>query len=524
MTTSAAPGLPSVRLARALGGLLVIAGLSAILALFVSIAVHPDVRTALDTTLGPDRPSLVLAVLDRFGLLVPGLVFGLGAGSVGLGVRVAQRGAGAIRMARDLALWATLFSVGLAVVRVARGVPWWPVGEPSAVGGAAFGEFASGTAAAVALALLAILARVGLARLARDPTLPTEPLTARETRGAWNLLLPALLILVMVAARPLEATVVTSLTDKRFASSAVPQFVGLQNYRELLTVRIDELECRREDDGSCALNRDGEVRWNTLPVEALREGYRTAYVWNLPFVTAPDTALSLSALDEQWVRSIWVTVVFTVLSVSGELLLGLFIALTVHSSFRGRGAMRAVMLIPWAIPTVVSARLWELMLDDTRAGVLNQALLSLGFIDAPLAWLTDPSLQLPSVILIDVWKTAPFMALLLLAGLQVIPKELYESARVDGASPFREFFAITLPLLRPAIGVALIFRTLDALRVFDLFQVLLGRAQQSMSTYNFDVLINNQQAGYASAIGVLIFLLIFVFAVAYVRVLGVNRE
>jgi trehalose/maltose transport system permease protein len=164
------------------------------------------------------------------------------------------------------------------------------------------------------------------------------------------------------------------------------------------------------------------------------------------------------------------------------------------------------------------------MLDDTRAGVLNQALLSIGVIDAPLAWLTNPSLQLPSVILIDVWKTAPFMALLLLAGLQVIPKELYESARVDGASPFREFFAITLPLLRPAIGVALIFRTLDALRVFDLFQVLLGRAQQSMSTYNFDVLINNQQAGYASAIGVLIFLLIFVFAVAYVRVLGVNRE
>jgi trehalose/maltose transport system permease protein len=156
--------------------------------------------------------------------------------------------------------------------------------------------------------------------------------------------------------------------------------------------------------------------------------------------------------------------------------------------------------------------------------VLNRFLLDVGLLDQPLAWLTTSSLQLPSAIMIDVWKTAPFMGLLLLAGLQTIPKELYESARVDGATRVREFFAITLPLLRPAIGVALIFRTLDALRVFDLFQVLFGRSERSISTYNFEVLIANQEAGYASAVGVLIFLLIFVFAVAYVRVLGVNRS
>lgn len=519
MPTPDAPPPPAVRLARLLGGFLAFAGLGAILLLLLSIAVHPDVRAGFDASLGAERPSWILAILDRFGLLVPALVTGLGTAAIALGVRVAQRRAGAIRLARDLALWASIFAVGLVVARAAQGVPWGAVDGPPGLLAAS-----GGLAAAVALAGLAIASRLLLARLANDPTLETEPLPAREMRAAWNLLLPALLILVMVAARPLEATIVTSFTDKRFASDTVPQFVGLQNYRDLLTVRLDELECRRDDDGACALDRDGDVRWNTLPVEALREGYRTAYVWNLPLLTGADTAWSLSALDERWVRSIWTTIVFTAVSVSGELLLGLFIALTVHSSFRGRGAMRAVMLIPWAIPTVVSARLWELMLDDTRAGVLNQALLSLGAIDAPLAWLTDPALQLPSVILIDVWKTAPFMALLLLAGLQVIPKELYESARVDGASRLREFFAITLPLLRPAIGVALIFRTLDALRVFDLFQVLLGRAQQSMSTYNFDVLINNQQAGYASAVGVLIFLLIFVFAVAYVRVLGVNRE
>lgn len=505
--------------AKILGGLLAVAGLVAIALLFASIVTHPDVRAGFDASLGDARPSWVLAVLDRFGLLVPGLVLGLGAATVRFGVQVARRQAGAIRMTRDLSLWATLFALVVTVSRILQGTPWLYAGGDSLAA-----SLAGGVLAAAGLTVFSFALRFTLARLASDPTLPTEPLPAREMRSAWNLLLPALLILVMVAARPLEATVVTSLTDKRFASDQVPNFVGFANYRDLLTVKVDALECRRDEGGSCEVGRDGQTRWETLPVDTLRDGYRSAYIVNLPLVMPNDRALSITALDAKWIRSIWVTIVFTLFSVSGELILGLFIAMTVHSSFRGRGAMRAVMLIPWAIPTVVSARLWELMLKDTSAGVLNSALLSLNLIDRPLAWLTTASLQLPSVIMIDVWKTAPFMALLLLAGLQTIPKELYESAKVDGATPMREFFAITLPLLRPAIGVALIFRTLDALRVFDLFQVLLGRAQQSMSTYNFDVLINDQQAGYASAIGVLIFLLIFAFALMYVRVLGVNRE
>lgn len=518
--TDPAPRTPApAKDAKILGGLLIVAGLVAIALLFASIIAHPDVRAGFDTSLGDARPSWVLAILDRFGLLVPGLVIGIGAATVRFGVQVARRHAGAIRMTRDLALWAALFALVITVSRVLQGTPWLNAGGDSLASGLAGGVLG----AAIVTVFMTVL-RVALARLATDPTLPTEPLPAREMRSAWNLLLPALLILVMVAARPLEATVVTSLTDKRFASDQVPNFVGLANYRELLTVKVDALECRRNDTGACEVGRDGQTRWGTLPVDTLREGYRSAYIINLPVVMPNDRALSITALDAKWIRSIWVTIVFTLFSVSGELILGLFIAMTVHSSFRGRGAMRAVMLIPWAIPTVVSARLWELMLKDTSAGVLNSALLNLNLIDRPLAWLTTASLQLPSVIMIDVWKTAPFMALLLLAGLQTIPKELYESAKVDGATPMREFFAITLPLLRPAIGVALIFRTLDALRVFDLFQVLLGRAQQSMSTYNFDVLINDQQAGYASAIGVLIFVLIFAFALMYVRVLGVNRE
>ena len=199
-------------------------------------------------------------------------------------------------------------------------------------------------------------------------------------------------------------------------------------------------------------------------------------------------------------------------------------AMVVNSNFRGRGIMRAVMLIPWAIPTVISARLWELMLKDTSAGIVNKVMMDLHLINAPQAWLSEPSLQLPAAIMVDVWKTAPFMALLLLAGLQTIPRDLYEAAAVDGASPVRRFFSITLPLLRPALAIALIFRTLDALRVFDLFNVLFGRQQLSMATYNFETLVSNQKDGYASAVSVIIFIFISIFAFIYVRMLQVETD
>jgi trehalose/maltose transport system permease protein len=503
--------------ARWLGGGLVVIGVAAVAGLLLAVLADPGVQSALNPAPDGPRPSLVLAVLDGFGLIVPALLIGVGAVALVFGVRVARRDAATLRMARDAATWAVLLAAVVATARLLQGAPLLGAGD------ALWIRLSGGVLGTLFAAVVALALRAGLARAADAPDLPPEPLPAREMRSAWNLLLPALLILIVVAARPLEATVITSVTDKRFASSDVPNFVGLQHYRELMTLTVDRLTCRRADDGTCEVGPDGDVRWDPLDREKLVAGYRTAWTLNPPLLTAPDEAISISALDRDWWRSIWTTVVFTVFSVSGELLLGLFLAMTVHSSFRGRGAMRAVMLIPWAIPTVVSARLWELMLKDTSAGVVNRFLMSVGLLDQPQAWLTNTALQLPSVIVIDVWKTAPFMGLLLLAGLQTIPKELYESARVDGASRVREFFAITLPLLRPAIGVALIFRTLDALRVFDLFQVLFGRSERSVSTYNFEVLIANQEAGYASAVGVLIFLLIFVFAVMYVRVLGVNR-
>lgn len=198
--------------------------------------------------------------------------------------------------------------------------------------------------------------------------------------------------------------------------------------------------------------------------------------------------------------------------------------MTVNSNFPGRGLMRAAMLVPWAIPTVVSAKLWEYMLLDNRAGVMNDILVRLGINESSVAWLADADTRIWSLIFVDVWKTTPFMALLILAGLQTIPKDIYEAADVDGASKLRQFFNITLPLLRPTIAVALVFRTLDSIRAFDVFDVLLGRQLQSMATYNQFVLVETQEFGYASAIGVTIFVIILVFTIVYVRALGVDAD
>jgi trehalose/maltose transport system permease protein len=222
-------------------------------------------------------------------------------------------------------------------------------------------------------------------------------------------------------------------------------------------------------------------------------------------------------------KAIWNTLVFTVVSVFLETILGLGVALVVNSNFKGRGVMRATMLVPWAVITVVSARIWEWMLQPTRAGLFNMVLNRLGLGDGSLSFLSSPALQMPTLIAVDVWKTTPFMALLL-AGLQLIPRELYEAGRVDGASKFRQFFSITLPLLKPTLAVALIFRTLDALRAFDVFQVLMGNRMYSMATYNYYQLIGNRNMGLASAIGVIIFIFIAVFAVIYMRFMGVDKE
>ena len=501
----------------ALSASLMAIGLLAIVFFALTVANDPAIQLAQNwtPTEGETQPSLLLVFLERFGIIVSTLFLGAGGFFMAIGWRLRQGHIRTAYWARILLLWLAIGVAAYIALTVFNILNNAAMDRQTVYVGALL------TAIAPPLLVFAVAASLWywLNNNLESLFAGDDSLLGRETRLAWNLLIPTLTIFVLVAARPLEQTFIRSLTDKRFAGSATPQFVGLDNYYNLLTIRLDTVSCRKSDpDDPCSTRANGSIRWESIDRELLREGYRT--VANISI--GNDQSIAISGLDDDFIDGIWTTVVFSVVSVALELLIGLFMALVVNSKFRGRGAMRAVMLVPWAIPTVISARLWELMLKDTSAGIFNKILLDLGAIEAPLAWLADPALQIPTAIIVDVWKTAPFMALLLLAGLQVIPSDLYEAASVDGASPLRRFFAVTLPLLRPAIAIALIFRTLDALRVFDLFNVLFGRQQLSMATYNFETLVSNQLDGYASAISVIIFIFISIFAFIYVRLLNVE--
>lgn len=285
-------------------------------------------------------------------------------------------------------------------------------------------------------------------------------LTLRQVRLAWILVLPTLLVVVLVAGYPLAQVFYWSFFKADIAFVEPPEFVGLENY---------------------------------------------AYLFQ----------------DPDFRQALWNTLKFTVISVSLETVLGLAIALIIHSNFRGRGLVRTAILIPWAIPTVVSAKMWQWMLNDVY-GVINVLGVKLGLLSQKVAFLARPELLLPSIIAVDVWKTTPFMALLLLAGLQMIPEELYEAASIDGASRWQQFWSITLPLLTPALVVALIFRTLDALRVFDVVFVMSGvnPATRTLAVYNRQTLVDFQDLGYGSAISVAILVIIFVFVLLYMRTIG----
>jgi trehalose/maltose transport system permease protein len=290
-------------------------------------------------------------------------------------------------------------------------------------------------------------------------------LQRRQTRLGWLLLVPSLAVVAFVAIYPLGKTVYQSFTNEEFLTGLTPtKWVGLDNYRTL---------------------------------------------WH----------------DTIFRDTVVLTIKFTAITVGFEFVLGLIIALVVNSGFRGRGVMRAVMLVPWAIPTVVAAQMWKWMLDDTY-GVINDLGVRTHIISHSHAWISDPATSLASVCAVDIWKTTPFVALLLLAGLQVIPNDLYEAASVDGANKLQQFWRITLPLLRPAILVTLIFRTLDALRVFDVFQVFFGYrlGAQSMAVYDQSTTVNDQHVGYGASMSVAIFLIISLFVVVYVTFVRVSEE
>jgi len=279
---------------------------------------------------------------------------------------------------------------------------------------------------------------------------------AREVRGAYLFLAPALLAIVLFVLVPVVGTFWTSF--HRDVSYLPREFVGLSNYVSLLG--------------------------------------NTRFWWAFVF-----------------------TLLFTVVAVSLEAVFGLLFALLLHQSFPGRGWLRTAILVPWAIPTIVSAKVWKLIFDYTY-GVLNYLVAGIGLADDRINWLGTAATAFWSLIIAEVWKTTPFMVIILLAGLQAIPEDIHRQARVDGARMVRRFVSMTLPLLRPVLVIALIFRTIDSLRIFDLVYVLTGGGPgggtTTLSLLGYEY-FTSDRFGIGSAVSLVTFAVAMAVTVVYIR-------
>ncbi|MDB5615108.1 MAG: sugar transporter permease [Devosia sp.] len=294
-------------------------------------------------------------------------------------------------------------------------------------------------------------------------------LMQQRVRAAQLFLLPMLLALAVVAGWPLLRSIYFSFTDASLNNIDGAEWIGFGNY-----LRVQTLD-------------SGAVRYRGLLV------------------------------DPAWWNAVWNTLRFAVLSVSLEAVLGMLVALVLNAEFRGRGIVRAAILIPWAIPTIVSAKMWSWMLND-QFGILNDLGMRLGLLSQKVAWTATAETAMTAVLIVDIWKTTPFMALLILAGLQMVPKDIYEAAEIDGVHPVKQFFKITLPLVRPALMVAIIFRLLDALRIFDLIYVLTpnSSATKTMSVLARENLFDFDKFAYGSAMSTLLFLIIALLTILYI--------
>jgi trehalose/maltose transport system permease protein len=297
----------------------------------------------------------------------------------------------------------------------------------------------------------------------RNEDTPRSQWTKQRERLAWMLVLPAIIVVCGIALYPLARTIQLSFTDANLHESSY-EWVGLRNYERM---------------------------WNS-------QLFRDAVLH---------------------------TIQFTVVTVFFETVLGMIIALTINSNFRGRGLVRTSMLVPWAIPTIVSAQMWAWMYNDVF-GVLNDLMVKkLHILNEPIAWTTG-STALWAIIAVDIWKTTPFMTLLILAGLQIIPGDVYEAATVDGASKWQQFWQITLPLVRPALVVALIFRTLDAFRVFDVVQVMTQYSPRTMTVAVFaQQNFSKRASGFGMTAASSVFILVFIMCLVaiYTRLAKVDE-
>ncbi len=285
---------------------------------------------------------------------------------------------------------------------------------------------------------------------------------AGETRAGWVMVTPALLCTGLFALYPVAESFILSLHRIVLAVPSLGEpFVGLEQYRAL-------------------------------------------------------------AADPAARQAFAVTLAFVLVSTVLEVALGLGLALVIHERFPGRGWVRAAALIPWAIPTVVASQMWRYIFND-QFGLANLLLFGDRVADY-VPWLAYPGFAFLALVLADVWKTSAFAGLLILAGLQAIPEDLYDAARLDGAGRWRRFWHVTLPLLRPALLLALLFRTMDAFRVFDLVFVMTqggpGGATTVLQVYGYQALFAEGRVGYGAAVSVTVFLTIFVLSLCYIRVVG----
>ncbi|MBC6479839.1 MAG: sugar ABC transporter permease [Hormoscilla sp. GM7CHS1pb] len=278
---------------------------------------------------------------------------------------------------------------------------------------------------------------------------------SREQRTGWILVIPALLLLLLVYAYPILSSFWSSLFAENLGTQLQPVFSGLANYQRMM----------------------GDGRF--------------------------------------W-QAMWNTTIFTVVSVLLELVLGMIIALILHRPFPGRNLVRTIAILPWALPTALIGLAWAWIFND-QFGVVNDILLRLGIIEQGINWLGMPNTAMMAAIAADVWKATPFISILLLAGLQSIPTDLYEAHSLDGATPWQNFTFITLPLLMPQILIALLFRFAQAFGIFDLIKVMTGGgpggATEMVSLYIYATVMRYLDFGYGAALIVVTFLLL-VFAVA----------
>ena len=280
------------------------------------------------------------------------------------------------------------------------------------------------------------------------PPIKRLNLRQRDQRTGWLLLTPALLLLLLIYAYPILRSFWLSFYSQNLGTELRPVAAGLDNYRRM-------------------------------------------------------------AIDGRFWQSLANTGLFTVVSVTLELLLGLAMALVLNQTFRGGGLVRTIALLPWALPTALIATAWTWIFND-QFGVWNDLLQKLGIIQTGVNWLGDPNWAIWTVIAADVWKTTPFIAILLLAGLQSIPRDLYEAHALDGAKPSQSFFQITLPLLLPQIVIATLFRVAQAFGIFDLVQVMTGGgpggATETVSLYIYATIMRYLDFGYGAALVVVTFL------------------